>query len=462
VGTGVRPPWHRALILAVAAGVALLLVLGVVFSVAYGSRQITATATALHKADETLRSATVARAQLALAVHMAAVDREVGTDSTDALNVSKTEARTALSEITAGLASLAEDNESIAARIAPSARQFVTEGTAVLDALDAGDSLEASQLAESELDGSFQSLTGGLVAVRDALATSMSDSDKLLGFIGNIARFLVAFLIPGAVILLYREIVRRQQRQIELETRLDAEREVSKARDDFIANASHELRTPLTGIHGLAMLLADEPVIQQSQIGSELIDLIITESTDLARMIEDLLTTARLDAGALQYTFGDVDIVNEIKEASDPLIYAGMNITIDAEPAMVRADQLRLRQVLRNLLSNAKKYGGPDVRVYGSVNGPTYTCAVIDDGAGIPEELEDHIFERFIHKGRQTATAQSVGLGLSIVRSLIEAMGGTIVYRREFNETAFVITLPMVKDSRRARRADTAEAISSL
>jgi len=405
---------------------ALLLVVGVVFSIAYSSRQITTTASTLHTADETLRSATVARAQLALAVHMAAVDREVGTDSTDALAVSMSEAGSALSLIETGIAELADQDQALADLVSPAADSFTRQGRAAIDALGAGDSLRASHIAETDLDSSFRALSADLVGVRDELAERTAESDRLLGTIGGMARFLVAFLIPGAVILLYREIVRRQQRQVELETRLASEQELAKAREDFIANASHELRTPLTGIQGIAMLLADDPTINESEIASELIGLIVTESADLGRMVEDLLTTARLDAGALQYTFGDIDVVAEINEAAGSFIHSGMSIEIDVEPAQVRADQLRLRQVIRNLLSNAKKYGGPEVRVFGSVNGSLYTCAVVDNGMGIPDELEDRIFERFIHKGHQTATSQSVGLGLSIVRALVEAHGGTV------------------------------------
>ena len=72
-----------------------------------------------------------------------------------------------------------------------------------------------------------------------------------------------------------------------------------------------------------------------------------------------------------------------------------------------------------------------------------FVCAVVDDGSGIPVELEARLFERFIHQGQQTAVKESVGLGLSIVRSLIEGMGGNVYYEREDDETAFVIVLPL-------------------
>jgi signal transduction histidine kinase len=171
--------------------------------------------------------------------------------------------------------------------------------------------------------------------------------------------------------------------------------------------------------------------------------LIVSESADLGRMVEDLLTTARLDAGALHYTFEDISVLDEVTEVVEPMRRAGMSIEVECEPGMVRADRLRFRQVLRNLLSNARKYGGPNVRIHGVLENAAFVCAVVDDGVGIPDELESRLFERFIHQGQQTAVKESVGLGLSIVRSLIEGMGGNVYYEREDDETAFVIVLPL-------------------
>jgi signal transduction histidine kinase len=160
-------------------------------------------------------------------------------------------------------------------------------------------------------------------------------------------------------------------------------------------------------------------------------------------MVEDLLTTARLDAGALHYTFEDIQVLDEVAEVVEPMRRSGVSIEIDCEPGMVRADRLRFRQVLRNLLSNARKYGGPNVRIHGVLEKAAFVCAVVDDGAGIPDELEERLFQRFIHQGQQTAVKESVGLGLSIVRSLIEGMGGDVYYEREADESAFVVVLPL-------------------
>ena len=275
---------------------------------------------------------------------------------------------------------------------------------------------------------------------------SVAESDVFLGLVGNVARFLVAFLVPAAVIFIYRELLVRQQRQRELEGRLESEKQLGRAREEFIANASHELRTPLTGITGLAMLLAEDPALSESEGATELLDLIISESGDLARMIEDLLTTARLDAGALHYNFEDVEVPDEVSEIVDPMSRSGANISVQCDPGMVRADRLRFRQVLRNLLSNAQKYGGSNIEVRGRVEGRTYVCSVLDDGPGIPRGVADRLFQRFLHQGTGTAVTGSVGLGLSIVHALLQGMGGSISHARAERKTSFTVRLPLVFD----------------
>ncbi len=445
--------FDRSLAITLFTGLALLVVLGLVFSVAYGSQQITTSAGALHDADETLRSATISRAQLALAVHMSTVDRQFGTNSSEAQDLSVREARQALSDLASGVGHLYESDVVATEQLREEAEQLVALGRQVIVALEAGDVARARTLSESDFAGQFATLSGALVGLRNDLRESVAISDQFLGRIGNVARFLVAFFIPTAVILIYRELMRRQQRQRELETRLESERQLNAARERFIANASHELRTPLTSILGLAMVLAENEAVKHEPTAAELLDIIIGESDDLARMVEDLLTVARLDAGALHYSFDDVAVATEVAEITEPLQRAGMDITVFCEEALVRADRLRLRQVLRNLLSNARKYGGAKVRVEGRVDGKTFVCAVVDNGDGIPEEIVPRLFERFIHQGHQTASTESVGLGLSIVHALANGMGGSVRYERIGDETHFTLRVPLVGTTTEADEA---------
>ncbi len=434
---------RRSLGFTLVAGIVLLGIFALVFSVAFGTRRITTAAVTLHTLDETLRSATVVRAQVAIASHAASVDREFGTNSTDAIRLSLQEADTALEDLSLGLIQLGELKLD-AAGVTDAAVRFEETSSSVVAAVRAGDSVTAQRLANRDLDSDFRMLQDELIVERDLLREEVSASDLQLGKVGNAASYLVGFVVPTAVILIYRELAKRHQRQQDLERRLAAEQSLGKARDEFVANASHELRTPLTSIYGLALMLEEDPVFRESETAPELLDMIISEAADLSRMVEDLLTTARLDAGALHYTFENVEVLGEVDEVVGPMLRAGLHIGLDCESGIVRADRLRFRQVLRNLLSNARKYGGPDIRVEGHVEEGKYVCSVADNGEGIPEDLEGRLFQRYIHQGHQPLVLGSVGLGLSIVRALAEGQGGAVHYERRDGWTRFLVTLPLV------------------
>lgn len=448
-----RRAQNRSLTLTFYIGLALFLSVGLIFSVAVGSKRITTDAGALHNADEALRAATVTRAQLALAVHMASVDQLVGTNSSASVALSLSEAAQALDDFETGITRLEESEALHDEAIPVTSRRFVASAETVTDLIETNDPVSARRVMEDELAEEFDKLTARLATERNELAASVVASDQMLGRIGNLSRFLVAFFLPAIVIFVYRTLLHRQQKQAEVEKALEHERRFNAARETFIANVSHEFRTPLTSILGLSALISEDPRVQDMDHVAELIDIIIAESDDLARMVEDLLTTARLDAGALHYAFDDVDIKAEIEDTVDIVRRSGQEIEIDCEPGMARIDRLRFRQLFRNLLSNARKYGGPSVEVTGRVDGITYVFDVIDDGPGIPVDLEASLFQRFIHQGRGTATQDSVGLGLSIVQALARGMGGSISYSRHDGRTHFITRLPLVSDEIETRRA---------
>ena len=121
----------------------------------------------------------------------------------------------------------------------------------------------------------------------------------------------------------------------------------------------------------------------------------------------------------------------------------GSPVEMKATPGNVWVDALRLRQVLRNLVSNAVKHGGPNIGVFGRTTAGSYRVSVVDDGAGVSPEIADRLFDRFVHDGRGALLAGSVGLGLNIARSLSEAMGGSLVYERVGSSTVFTVSLPL-------------------
>ena len=421
----------------------MILVFALIFSVAQQTRRITRSAEALHSADEALRVATTARAQLALGVIVANVDLTLGSNSSAQLEISRTETQAALALLQEAMSEL-ESRRQLEGSLHGAVAEFMTQSRATLALLQRNDPVAARDLAESQLDKSWTSLQLELVRERDLLDNEVASSDAFLAWMRLLASFLVAFLVPTAVMLLFREFGRRQQRQNDLEGRLHAERALGKAREEFLANASHELRTPLTSIYGLALLLEDDPAIVAAPSASELINMIVSESADLSRMVDDLLTTARLDADALHYTFENVEVAGEIDEVVGPLLRSGLDITVESVDATIRVDRLRFRQILRNLISNARKYGGPNLSMIAEVSNGRFLISVCDDGAGIPAELEERLFQRFMHQGHQPLVLGCVGLGLSIVRALADGMGGSVQYVRANGLTKFVVVMPLV------------------
>jgi len=417
----------------------MVLVFALVFSIAFGTRQVAAHADALHNADEALRASTVIRAQAGMATHLSVLEREFGFDAADGIALAMGEAEMALSDLSVSLGELDELTGGLDPGLTAAAASFETTVFSIRDLVEA----DESSLAQAEavvLDEQFREVTGAIVVERDYQASQVATANQTMGRVGDLVRFLVAFLVPTAVILLYRELSQRQQRQSELEVRLESEQELGQ----------------LTSIFGLAHILEEDPEVAASEMAGEMVSLIISETHDLSRMVDDLLTTARLDAGALHFQFEDLSVLEEVHEVVEPMARAGGQFGVDVHPAVVRADRLRVRQVIRNLLSNAAKYGGADIRVIGRVSSGWYELVVADNGEGIPKELEDRLFQRFLHQGDMPLVLGSVGLGLSIVQALAEGMGGAVWYEKDEGWTKFVVRVPLSKTRQQSqfREAD--------
>ena len=321
---------------------------------------------------------------------------------------------------------------------------FVADLDGLLAALEVDG--EAPQELLAKVDAGYQELAGLLIADRDSVVTDLALARQEAGRIANAARFLVAFAVPLGAVFAFRRGIRRRQRQIELEQELARQRQVAQAKDHFIADLSHELRTPLTSIYGFASTLQDEKVAADIGLTTEFASLIATEADELGRMIDDLLAAARAEDDALTFRREKVDPRAEVEAVLAPLRAMGFDIASRVAPDLVSADRLRLRQVLRNLLSNATKHGAPPVAVTGHVERLRYVLAITDSGPGVPPELERRLFERFIHQGRDPLLTGSVGLGLSIAQLLVRRMGGNLIYRRSDALTTFQVELPLWVD----------------
>lgn len=221
-----------------------------------------------------------------------------------------------------------------------------------------------------------------------------------------------------------------------MKARNEAMAQAVRSKDEFIANISHELRTPLTVILGITSELARDDSLADEE-RSELLQLVSWQASEMANIVEDLLVAARADVGTVTVQLGGVDLVAELLETINGL---GVSIEMPTEtPPPVLADPHRVRQILRNLLTNAQRYGGPRCRVVIGALRDAVWLEVRDNGNGIPDEESERIFDPYVTSGARG----SVGLGLSVARQLAELMGGTLHYERSAAESVFRLQLPI-------------------
>ncbi|MCP3976564.1 MAG: HAMP domain-containing histidine kinase [bacterium] len=424
----------NSLAVALAAGLGLALVFGIVYAVAASSRQVSREAEALHVTHEAIQAATVARAQLALAAYQVSLAGEDVIVDPAAIDHALTEAITAIAAADRAGATLARLGDATP-ESAATVNEFVTTAGAVAD-----DLAKQVPAATDTLNSRFAAAMDELGGVRDELTVAVGASDESNTWISAIAGFLAVFAIPAAVISAYFVLDQRRRRQHELEVALEAERAALTSRERFLTTVSHELRKPLTGVRGIAAMLAkDEQLMKQPRM-TDLHALLVGELDDMTGLVDDLLAASRLEAGGLEYSIEPVDVRAETRALLDTLNHRGASVYIAMDEGVVEADRRRLRQIVRNLVSNAVKYGGPNIEVKGLDDGDSYTVVVVDDGQGVPRDVEEHLFTRFTHPVGDSA--QSVGLGLSIVMALAVGMGGTAFHSREDGLTRFGVRLP--------------------
>jgi len=236
-----------------------------------------------------------------------------------------------------------------------------------------------------------------------------------------------------------------------IKSRNEAMAQVVKVKDEFVANVSHELRTPLTAVIGLTSELAGAEGLTD-EMRNEMLQLVAGQAAEMANIVDDLLVAARAEVGTVSIDMQPVDLTEELRGTLDGL---GMSIEMPLETTPeVYADPRRVRQILRNLLTNARRYGGPRRRVIlGTLRGAAW-LEVRDDGDGIPEEDADRIFEPYVTSGG----SGTVGLGLAVARQLAELMGGTLQYEHSAGESVFRLQLPLTAPAQSvlASHSDTA------
>lgn len=253
-----------------------------------------------------------------------------------------------------------------------------------------------------------------------------------------------------------RDITERRRAQDALETARHEAEQASSAKSVFLSRMSHELRTPLNAILGFAQLLELDHA-GNGKADKASIDQILRAGRHLLGLIDEVLDIARIEAGKLALEIAPVSIGDAVGEAiglSLPEADSnGITIRHDVDKRRpVAADRRRLMQVLLNLLSNAIKYNrrGGEVSIKAGVVRERMRIEVTDTGIGVDPEQASDLFQPFTRLAAGAARTEGTGLGLSLSRALIEAMGGTIGYspRADKREGAcFWFELPLATRS---------------
>jgi len=222
--------------------------------------------------------------------------------------------------------------------------------------------------------------------------------------------------------------------------------ELEAARAQTIGVVSHELRNHLAGVIGVTELITEPGTGLEIEEIKELLVLAHHQAVEAGDVIEDLLTASRAERGVLDVALELVDLGVEADLVLRRFGVEGENIPLDTPegPVWATADPHRFRQVLRNLISNADRYGGGKVIVSIVYAGSVASVVVSDDGDGVHRADEASIFLPY-HRSRDQAPAPgSTGLGLWIARNLTRQMGGDLTYQRRDGLTIFEVTLPGV------------------
>ncbi len=254
---------------------------------------------------------------------------------------------------------------------------------------------------------------------------------------------------PVRMIGIHSDISERKQAEVALVEAREAAEKASRAKSEFLSGMSHELRTPMNAVLGFAQLLESDESLGEDKRDS--VREILKAGRHLLALINEVLDLARIESGRLELSSEPVELQPLIDECLGLIrpLAAKRSIELvclDGLDVVLRADRLRLKQVLLNLLSNAVKYnrdGGRVLLSARSVDGKRVRIEVEDTGVGIDRDQLSDLFEPFRRLGHEHSRVEGTGIGLTITRRLVEMMSGRIGVQSQLGQgSVFWFELP--------------------
>ena len=246
---------------------------------------------------------------------------------------------------------------------------------------------------------------------------------------GKMLTWLSKPLPDGATLVAWNDVTNARKAEAALIERAEAMEEADRMKSEFVGHVSYQLRTPLTTISGYADFLQNNGAGEMNDKQSEYIFAIQSASEDLAKIIDDILDIAAIEANVLDLDLGDVDVYDVLSHAMDYVATKAddtrISLELDCPPdiGVIRADETRIKQVVYNLLSNALRFTKPGglIQLGGKrAPGGGVQIWVKDDGVGIPSDKQSQVFESF------ESSRGGAGLGLALVQRFVERHGGWV------------------------------------
>ncbi len=290
----------------------------------------------------------------------------------------------------------------------------------------------------------FTACVAGLDETRASISGRMERPDE------RVVDYATVPLPDGQTMVTFVDVTDSVQVERALVERTEALEAAASLKNAFIHHVSYELRSPLTNIIGFAQLLSDSRIGPLNPKQVEYTGYILSSSASLLAIVNDILDLSTIDAGIMGLDLAEIDVRETVAAVVDSIAERvheqRVDLTTDVAPNVgdLVADEKRLRQILFNLLSNALDYSreGGSVRLAAARVGDSVEFTVSDDGAGIPRNFLDSVFDRFSSLPRG-ARRGGVGLGLSIVKSFVGLHGGTVeISSEEGRGTEVKIRLP--------------------
>lgn len=319
------------------------------------------------------------------------------------------------------------------------------------DKADLANNPHIDQLMAHHADSEADQMTwaGLKMRVTGVSETRESLAGRLQRDNGNVLDYATIPLPDGATLATFIDVTEKEKYQRALEEKNEALETAGRLKNDFIQHVSYELRSPLTNIIGFMQLLNDETTGPLNEKQQEYMGYVSGSSAALLAIINDILDLATLDAGTMGLDLSEVDIHQTILGAAEGVQDRlqeqdqKLAVTMPKEVGAFVADEKRIRQILFNLLSNAIHFSerGSTIKLVCRRAKGQVRFDVMDQGCGIPQDLLDKVFERFeSHNGKPGANG-GAGLGLSIVKSLVELHKGSVHIQSSEGEGTIVSCL---------------------